>query len=138
MLEQLLFPPRLVARAFDDLHRAADAMERMAASADVLREEVGEIRDLAEPIPGELDAMRREFGGSNQEIARLREAFMPELMALRGAAEAMRAEVAQLSAVARRLVQDADQVRDVVEPLQSATERMGRVAEKLPGPGRKR
>lgn len=35
------------------------------------------------------------------------------------------------------LVRDVDEVREVVEPLQSATERVGRLAERLPGPGRK-
>ncbi|HWD85258.1 MAG TPA: hypothetical protein VG321_05880 [Solirubrobacteraceae bacterium] len=129
MLEQLLFPPRLVMRAFDDLHRAAGAIVRMSASAEALREEVAGIRRLAEPIPGELDALRVEFGGSNDEIARLREAFGPELAAVRRASE-------EVSQSVRRLTRDADEMREVVEPLQAATERVGRVAERLPGGGR--
>ena len=36
------------------------------------------------------------------------------------------------------LVRDADELREVVQPLQTATERVGRLAERLPGPGRKR
>lgn len=138
MLEQLLFPPRLVARAFDDLHRAADAIERMAAAAIVVEDEVANIRALIEPMRGELDALRREFGGANDEIERLRNAFSPELAAIRDASKVMAAEVAGLHATTRRLARDADEVREVVEPLQTATERVGRVAEKLPGPGRKR
>jgi hypothetical protein len=35
-----------------------------------------------------------------------------------------------------RLEQDADEMREVVEPLQAATERVGRVAQRLPGGGR--
>jgi hypothetical protein len=50
----------------------------------------------------------------------------------------VRDEVAGLNATTRRLARDADEVREVVEPLQTATERVGRMAEKLPGPGRKR
>jgi hypothetical protein len=33
------------------------------------------------------------------------------------------------------LVREADDMRQVVEPLQSATERVGRAADKLPGGG---
>ena len=36
------------------------------------------------------------------------------------------------------MVRDLDEVREVVEPLQTATERVGRIAERIPGPGRKR
>ncbi|HWD64492.1 MAG TPA: hypothetical protein VG405_04915 [Solirubrobacteraceae bacterium] len=130
MLEQFLFPPRLVMRAFDDLHRAADAVVRMSASAEALRDEVAGVRRLMEPIPGELDALRVEFGGSNDEIAKLREAFGPELTAVRRAAE-------EISQSVRQLTRDADEMRDVVEPLQTATERVGRIAERIPGGGRK-
>jgi hypothetical protein len=37
-----------------------------------------------------------------------------------------------------RMVGDLNEVREVVEPLQTATERVGRIAERIPGPGRKR
>jgi hypothetical protein len=35
------------------------------------------------------------------------------------------------------LERDLVEMREVVEPLQPAAERMGRLAERLPGPGRK-
>jgi hypothetical protein len=44
-------------------------------------------------------------------------------------------EVGAFHATIQVLVREADQVRQVVEPLQSATDRVGRVADKLPGAG---
>jgi methyl-accepting chemotaxis protein len=122
-LPDLLFPPRLLTRAFDDLHRMADAITKM---------------------PPLLDALRREFGGSNDEIRRLRDAFTPELAAIREAATGMQTEVQQLTrridrldAGVKSLAADADEIREVVEPLEPAAERLGRLAERFPGPGRK-
>lgn len=52
--------------------------------------------------------------------------------------ERLAAGITTLNATIEPLVNDADEVREVLEPLQRATERMGRVAERLPGPGRKK
>jgi predicted nucleic acid-binding Zn-ribbon protein len=93
----------------------------------------------------------------------LREAFGPELESLRGSADGLQeelrlvhqllgalqtdanqlgerviAEMAKLRGEVGRLGQEADEISDVVEPLQSATERVGKVAERLPGGGRGR
>jgi methyl-accepting chemotaxis protein len=106
----------------------------------------------------DLTILRDEFGRANDEIARLREAFGPQLEALRGSADAMQSELRQvrellanleadindmgyrvtaemqaLREAVRALVRDADEISDVVEPLQSATDRVGKIAERLPG-----
>ncbi len=47
-------------------------------------------------------------------------------------------ELAALRSILKALLSDVDKVREVVEPMQTATERVGRLAERLPGPGRKR
>jgi methyl-accepting chemotaxis protein len=179
LLEQLLFPQRLVTRALDDLHRIAEAavsfgalaadarpplkrmpawMDDTASSVSSLRDEAEGVRTTIEPMGRDLTILRDEFGRANDEIARLREAFGPQLEALRGSADAMQSELRQvrellanleadindmgyrvtaemqaLREAVRALVRDADEISDVVEPLQSATDRVGKIAERLPG-----
>jgi predicted nucleic acid-binding Zn-ribbon protein len=141
-LLDMLLPQRLIFRAVEDLHRIANAMSH---------------------VPGLLDELRYEFGGSNREIDRLRRAFVPELAEIREAARGMQDEVRAMRALMRQLDDDlrqmgqkvtgemgalndqvgtltdeADEMRQVVEPLQAATERVGRLAERFPGPGRRR
>jgi hypothetical protein len=43
------------------------------------------------------------------------------------------AEMRALRETVKALVRDADDISEVVEPLQSATARVGKVAERLPG-----
>ena len=111
----------------------------------------------------DLDGLRRAFAGTNAELERLRKEFIPQLAGVRAAADGLHTEVQRqrelisalnaqvkemgerlageittLTATIQPLVKDAAEVREVVEPLQSATERVGRVAERLPGPGRKK
>ena len=93
----------------------------------------------------------------------MREAMSPELQGVRAAAEPLRGEltrqresidaidvhleevgdllstrISELHDALAPLEREVSDVREVVEPLQSATERVGRAAERLPGPGRKK
>ncbi|HLY47816.1 MAG TPA: hypothetical protein VKR21_01350 [Solirubrobacteraceae bacterium] len=48
----------------------------------------------------------------------------------------MTTEMKGIGDAVRDLARDADEISDVVEPLQAATERVGRVANRLPGGSR--
>jgi ABC-type transporter Mla subunit MlaD len=158
LLEQLLFTPRLLLRAFDDLHRIADAAVSAAATMRALHEEAAGLRAAFGPLRDDMDALRAAFAGADAELEALRESFVPEVERIRGAVDALRgnvanmpiqlgaldsdfneigsrlaSELASLHATIYVLVREADEMRQVVEPLQSATERVGRVANKLPG-----
>jgi methyl-accepting chemotaxis protein len=136
-------------------------MDDTASTLRSLRDQAVGIRTTIEPMGEDLRILRDEFGRANDEIARLREAFGPPLEALRGSADAlhhelrqvrelfaaletdvneMGANVTQEMAALRQavaaLARDADEISDVVEPLQAATDRVGRIASRLPGGGR--
>ena len=182
LLDQLLLPQRLITRGLDDLHRIAEAavslgvlardlrslphsleewMSETASSLTSLRDQAIGVRTAIEPMSTDVTILRDEFGRANDEIARLREAFGPELEALRGSADGLHQELRQvrqllgtlqtnadqlgqqvieeLAAVrgdVRALAREADEISEVVEPLQGATERVGRVANRLPVGGK--
>jgi ABC-type transporter Mla subunit MlaD len=183
LLDQLLLPQRLAAAVVADLRRIADAALAVGGLACDLREQVGPLRDwmnttaaaleslrdqaagiraAADPIGSYMDTLSSEFGRADDEIARLREALIPELSGFRAYADRLQEEMRQvrellgvletdvkdmgqhvtaemqaLRDTVSALVRDADDISEVVEPLQSATERVGKVADRLPGGGRK-
>ena len=121
LLELVLAPPRLVVRALDDLHRIADATEG--------------IGERLRPLEHDVDGLRRAFEGSNDQLAKHREAVTPQLASLRAELVTLRSQVGgQIS----EMEDDLSGVRDTVEPLQGAAERVGKAVERLPGRGRKR
>lgn len=184
VLDQLLGPVRLANRAVLDVGRIADAAMSLAALAeaarrelrplpaafrhavatlDSVRDELAALRGGFEPMSGDLDALRSAFAATTQELAQLRQEFIPELGGVRAQAGGLHEEVRRqrelidelqstleemgrmlevalttLIETFKPLVRDVDEVREVVEPLQSATERVGRLAERIPGPGRER
>jgi len=121
LFELVLAPPRLVLRALDDLHRIADAAEG--------------INRATRPLEDDIDGLRRAFEGSNEQLAKHREAVTPELGHLRSELVALRAQVGGQIA---EMEDDLSGVRDTVEPLLPVTERVGKAVERLPGRGRKR
>ena len=183
LVDQLLLPPRLLARAFEDVHRIAHAatvvsgvareaerqfdplkkwMDATAVTIESLRDQVSGVRAAVEPMSGDMDALRVEFGRADDEIGRLREALIPEVASFRASADDLHDELRQLRELMvvfeadvkemgehltaemravrqamSALVRDANEISDVVEPLQEATERVGNVASRLPG-GRRR
>lgn len=182
LLDQLLFPQRLVIRALDDLHRIAEAgaalgalakearpltdhmtgwMDDTASTLRSLRNQAAGVRTTIEPMGEDVRILKDEFARANDEIARLREAFGPQLESLRESAAALHQELRQvrelfaalegdvnqmgdrvttemaaLRDAIRALVRDANEISDVVEPLQSATDRVGKIADRLPGRNR--
>jgi methyl-accepting chemotaxis protein len=176
LLDQLLLPQRIVTRALNDLHRMAEAaasiaalardpltgwMDDTASSLRSIRDQAAGARTAIESMSGDVTILRDEFGRANDEIARLREAFGPELEALRHTAASLEQELRQVRELLAALLtqadetgegvitemralrgqvgalaHEADEISEVVEPLQGATERVGKVAAHLPGGGR--
>lgn len=140
-----------------------DWMKETTAIIASLRDEVAGVRGAVQPMSTDLDALRAAFAATNDQLERLREESIPQLTGMRSTADGLHREVERqrelidaltaeikemgerlaagittLNATIEPLVNNADEVCEVLEPLQSATERMGRVAERLPGPGRKK
>ena len=140
-----------------------DDFRRMADAAESIADELAALRAGFEPMSNDLDALRAAFAATTDELQELRATFVPELAGVRLAADGLHEEVrrqrelidklestvGQVGALLDRgigglidtlkpVVRDLDEVREVMEPLQTATEPMGRVAERFPGPGRKR
>jgi uncharacterized coiled-coil DUF342 family protein len=138
VLDQLLLPYTLAQRVAVDLRRIADSAVRIA-------DEVTDLHEVLKPMSADLDGLRQAFEGSNEQLAALREAMTPELRGIRDAAEPLHDELGRQRESIDRLPQaiapleeELGEMRDVVEPLTPAAERVGRLAERLPGPGRKR
>ena len=116
----LVLWPRLIPRALDDLNRIAGATERIDQSLD--------------PLEEDIDGLRRAFEGSNEQLAKLRKAMTPEIARVHAELLSLRAQVGGQIA---EMEDDLSGVKDTVEPLQGAAQRVGRAVERLPGPGRK-
>lgn len=139
------------------------SIEHAVSTLDSMREELAALRAGFEPMSNDLDSLRGAFAATTEELAKLRTSVAPELTGVRAAAEGLHVEVERQRAAIDRvdstlgdlgkdlesrmtrlietlspMVRDLDEVREVVEPLQTATERVGRIAERIPGPGRKR
>jgi chromosome segregation ATPase len=140
----------------------ARRIEHAVATLDSLHEEIAGVRAALKPMSDDFAALRHAFADINDHIAGLNENTGTELRGVRTAAELLHEEVKRqreligaldadlkqmgqllagrlgvLNDSLTPLVRDADEVREVVEPLQGATERIGRLAERLPGSGRK-
>lgn len=107
-LDTVLLPQRLALALLDAVPRAATSLERIERHLGRVEERLQRIDDL----PGEVEGLQRSFDRANDEIEALRRALKPELASL---------------------AHDVDDVREAVEPLQPAAERLGRLAERLPG-----
>ena len=115
LIDQLLLPPKLVARALADLRRIAHAAGSVGALADELRgeigpaaghlrhavsaldslrEDIGGLQRSLGPMSDDLDGLREAFEGSNKQLERLRDAITPELRGIREAAEPLQRELA--------------------------------------------
>jgi chromosome segregation ATPase len=128
----------------------------------LIRTDLERLRAALEPMSEDLDRIRTTFAATSEELEKLREAVTPELIGVREATdqvntgvrdqvqsvreldgivqtmgERLEARLTALHDLFVPLIKDAGEVREVVEPLQGATERMGRIADRLPGPGRK-
>ena len=119
ILDLLLAPVRLPLRALEDLHRIADAAE--------------DVQKSLRPLEDDIDGLREAFEGSNRQLAKIRDAFTPQLAGIQAELLSLRAQVGrEISGMEDSL----SEVRETVEPLQGAARRVGKVVERLPGPGR--
>ena len=122
MLGLITTPVRLVGRAFDDLHALAQA----AAAIPRIEQRIEDLRNEIKDLPEHVDGLRDAFEGSNREVHGVGERMEPLTQEIRS----LRTEVGpKLDGMEEQL----GDVADVVEPLEPAAERLGRLAERLPG-----
>lgn len=146
-----------------ELGPMAKTIEHAVGTLDSIRDELAGLRAGFQPMSNDLDSLRGAFAATTEEIGKLRTSVAPELTGVRAAAEGLQVEVQRQRAAIDRvdstlgdlgnglesrmtrlietlspMVRDLDEVREVVEPLHTATERVGRIAQRIPGPGRKR
>ena len=130
----LLAGPRLVLRAFDDLHQIALAARelpeferRLIARVDDAQQVLEDALVAAEALPS-LDARAAALlevaQEANQELAELRDAGRRLDVAL--------ASAEKLEAAANKLALAAEPMAAAAEPLTGAAERLGRIADRLP------
>ena len=140
----------------------AETFEHAVAALDDVNGHLARLQAALEPMSEDLDRIRTAFAATSDELESLRKEVRPELAGVREATErvdsGLRSQVESVEKLDRSLtnvgdllgnrlsalqellapvVRDAGEVREVVEPLQGATKRVGRIAERLPGPGKK-
>jgi hypothetical protein len=116
IVDLLLAPVRLPLRALEDLHRIANAAE--------------DVQRSLKPLEDDIDGLREAFEGSNRELAKIRDAFTPQLAGLQAELLSLRA---QLGSEISGMEDSLSEVRETVEPLQGAAKRVGRLTARLPG-----
>lgn len=126
MLGFVTLPVRLMGRAFDDLHAIAQA----AAAVPGIERRLAELRKEIEDLPEHVDGLRDAFEGSNREVHGVGERMEP----LTDEVRRLRTDV---SPKLDGMQEELSDVADVVEPLEPAAERLGRLADRLPGGGRR-
>jgi hypothetical protein len=119
VVDLVLAPIALPLRLLDDVHRIANATEGIA--------------ERLRPVEHDIDGLREAFEGSNRQLAKMRKTFTPQFAALHAEIASLRAQVGSEIA---GMEDSLSEVRETVEPLQGAAKRVGRVVERLPGPGR--
>lgn len=87
LLDQILLPPKLAQRALLDLGRLADAVVSAAVTLEAMRSDLRSLRGALGPMSDDLDGLREAFEGSNEELAKLRNAMTPEHRGIREAIE---------------------------------------------------
>src|SRR4051794_29263209 len=118
-----LLDPRLVVRAFEDLHTLSEVA---VAALDDLHT-VAEVARGLEEVEARLTA-RIESA----------EAVLEEAVGIARGLLAIDDRAAEVLESVQILNASATTLAAAVEPLQGATERLGRMTDRLPGPGRKR
>jgi septal ring factor EnvC (AmiA/AmiB activator) len=81
------------------------------------------VREAAEPLHGELSRQRESIDAIDED--------------LKAMGEKLAERIDRLPRALAPLQEELGDMRDVVEPLAPAAERVGRLAQRLPGPGRK-
>jgi hypothetical protein len=119
----VLMPGRLALRTLDDFHRLAVSVERATRFVDSVPPELVErgfddLNTIARVVPN-LAAAERRLAAAIELATRIDDALRP-LIKLGPAVDALTVSTRTLATA--------------VEPLQGASERLGRLAERLPRP----
>jgi len=123
----LLFPPLLIVRALDDLHELAVASRNLSA-VDQLESRLAGLLDLAARIESGLPsiaALLEQLDALNAQLGNIATVAEPVSEVL-PAVERINASVSVLTETTSTLAA-------AVGPLQGASERLGRIADRLPG-----
>jgi hypothetical protein len=138
-LAPITLPARLFVRALDDLHVLAetaatlhDVEARMTERLDILETHVARMVELAERVTAQMDAgvdAAQRLGEQGERIVE-----QGERIAEQGPILASRAaEVAREGARLAEALPTLQRAIEIVEPLQGTVERLGRIADRLPG-----
>ena len=127
-LELLFAPAVLTMRALDDLHDLAEASRWIMRRRDEVEATVEELeRQLSELI-----AVQRQAVETQRALAHLQQRLLEEVIKL---------ETSPRADAALRAMEDVrhslETLVDTAQPLQGAAESIGRVADRLPGKGRR-
>ena len=136
-------PARLILRAFDDLHALAEAARslpdveaRLAQRIDELESRATEVLDAvsaAEATLGDGIAVGRQLDERAGVILDSTERIVAAAYAVAEGADHVAAVLPSLEASATA----ATVLAQTAEPLQGLVERLGRIADRLPGAGRR-
>ena len=136
-------PARLILRAFDDLHALAEAARslpdveaRLAQRIDELESRATEVLDAvsaAEATLGDGIAVGRQLDERGGVILDSTERIVAAAYAVAEGADHVAAVLPSLEASATA----ATVLAQTAEPLQGLVERLGRIADRLPGAGRR-
>ncbi len=129
------FPVTLLARLESIERHIAGTRRSSAAIEDSLPRQLAGIESLQPEVARSGEAVESVERGL-LEISRSVAPFADELAALRAAVERSESKLGAQLAVSRDLEAELSQMRQVLEPLQPATTRLGRIAARLPS-GRK-
>ena len=132
-MNPLLLPPRLMLRALEDLHTLALAAARLERVEAGLNERADKIIAMGEQIDRRAEALL-ELGEKLVELGGRTDAILAQGERIEAAAREVADRGAELTAalpVMQRAI-------EMAEPLEGVVERLGRVADRLPGGARGR
>jgi methyl-accepting chemotaxis protein len=141
------FPPLLILRALDDLHELAIASRNLSAIDRVLAVVEGDLARRADELEDRL--------GSVLSLAERIESGLPSIEALLKRLDELNSQLGNIATLARPVTEVLPAVERINEsvsvltettstlaaavgPLQGASERLGRIADRLPGAGKSR
>jgi chromosome segregation ATPase len=131
-MKELLFPPTLIMRAFDDLGAIADAARRLPALEQQVIERIdrveSEMLTRADTVVAELAALRGEMAPIG-ELAAMREGIDP----LDDDMRAVRESVDELEPLMREVNTRLDGLDRRLEALRNDLAPLGELADKIPG-----
>jgi methyl-accepting chemotaxis protein len=137
----LLAPLRLGARALEDLHRVAVALEAAAGAGPKVDARVRRLEgriDHLERAADALNAVAREIVTGGDDLRRSADALRETSERLHDGGQDLLGATRVQARRTGEMVGEAETIADTLEPLQDAAERVGRISERLPGSRRRR